>query len=99
MRQDIITQQCVDFKQEQSDEQNCSETLLHTAAEIPHGFLSFGRAVRARAPLNEAERRDVWEICEDSYQTRSVILTPQMPVVRWHEQIADPTVADGIPDA
>jgi len=29
----------------------------------------------AMAPLNENERREVWEICEDRYQTRSTILT------------------------
>lgn len=52
----------------------------------------------AMAPLNETERRDFWEICEDRYQSRSLILTSQMPVVRWHEQIGDPTVADGILD-
>jgi DNA replication protein DnaC len=52
----------------------------------------------AMAPLTEAERRDFWEICEDRYQTRSVILTSQLPVARWHEQIGDPTVADGILD-
>lgn len=28
----------------------------------------------------------------------SVILTSQMPVMRWHEQLGDPTVADGILD-
>ena len=52
----------------------------------------------AMAPLNETERRDVWEICEDRYQTRSTILTSQLPVSRWHEQIGDPTIADGILD-
>lgn len=26
------------------------------------------------------------------------ILTSQLPVSRWHEQIGDPTLADGIPD-
>ena len=31
-------------------------------------------------------------------QTRSVILTSQMPLARWHEQIGDSTVADGILD-
>src|SRR3984893_15319189 len=41
----------------------------------------------AMAPLAEAERRDFWEICEDRYQTRSTILTSQLPVTRWHEQI------------
>ncbi len=39
-----------------------------------------------------------WEICEDRYQTRSTILTSQLPVARWHEQIGDPTAADGILD-
>ena len=52
----------------------------------------------AMAPLNENERRDFWEICEDRYQSRSMILTSQLPVARWHEQIGDPTVADGILD-
>jgi len=52
----------------------------------------------AMAPLTEPERRDFWEICEDRYQVRSVILTSQLPVARWHEQIGDPTVADGILD-
>jgi len=36
----------------------------------------------AMAPLAETERRDFWEICEDRYQTRSTILTSQLPVVR-----------------
>ena len=52
----------------------------------------------AMAPLAETERRDFWEICEDRYQTRSTILTSQLPVSRWHEQIGDPTAADGILD-
>jgi len=30
------------------------------------------------------------EICEDRYQTRSTVLTSQLPVSRWHEQIAIP---------
>jgi DNA replication protein DnaC len=52
----------------------------------------------AMAPLSEPERRDFGEICEDRYQVRSLILTSQLPVPRWHEQIGDPTVADGILD-
>jgi len=50
------------------------------------------------APMLEAERRDFWEICEDRYQTRSTIVTSQLPVARWHEQIGDATAADGILD-
>lgn len=52
----------------------------------------------AMAPMKESERRDFWEICEDRYQARSMILTSQIPVSKWHEQIGDPTVADGILD-
>ena len=52
----------------------------------------------AMAPFTETERRDIWEICEDRYQTRSLVLTSQLPVSKWHEQIGDPTLADGILD-
>lgn len=52
----------------------------------------------AMAPLSEPERREFWEICEDRYQSRSTVLTSQLPVSRWHEQIGDPTFADGILD-
>ena len=52
----------------------------------------------AMAPLSEPERRDFWEICEDRYQVRSTILTSQLPASRWHEQIGDPTLSDGILD-
>lgn len=50
------------------------------------------------AALAETERRDFLEICEDRYQLRSTILTSQIPVKRWHEQIGDPTLADSILD-
>ena len=52
----------------------------------------------AMAPMTESERRDFWEICEERYQTRSTVLTSQLPVSQWHEQIGDPTMADGILD-
>jgi DNA replication protein DnaC len=52
----------------------------------------------AMAPLSESERRDFWEICEERYQARSTVLTSQLPVSKWHEQIGDPTLADGILD-
>ena len=45
-----------------------------------------------------SSRCDLWEICEDRYQVRSTILISQLPVSRWHEQIGDPTLADGIFD-
>jgi DNA replication protein DnaC len=52
----------------------------------------------AMTPMTETERRDFWEICEDRCQARSLILTSQMPVAKWHEQIGDATVAEGILD-
>ncbi len=52
----------------------------------------------AMAPMVENERRDFWEICEDHYQQRSLVLTSQLPVAKWYEQIGDPTVAEGILD-
>ena len=52
----------------------------------------------AMAPLKDSERRDFLEICDDRYQRRSLILTSQMPIAHWHEQIGDPTVADSILD-
>ena len=44
------------------------------------------------APLKDGERRDFLEICDDRYQRRSFILTSQMPIAHWHEQIGDPTL-------
>jgi DNA replication protein DnaC len=52
----------------------------------------------AMAPLNEVERRDFLEVCDDRYQLRSTILTSQLPVSKWHAQIGDPTLADSILD-
>jgi DNA replication protein DnaC len=52
----------------------------------------------AMAPFQKTERRDFWEICEERYQARSTILTSQVPVAQWHEQIGDATIADGILD-
>jgi DNA replication protein DnaC len=50
------------------------------------------------APLKDNERRDFLEICDDRYQRRSTILTSQLPVTHWHEQIGDPSLADSILD-
>jgi DNA replication protein DnaC len=52
----------------------------------------------AMAPLKDAERRDILEICDDRYERRSMILTSQLPVAHWHEQIGDPSIADSILD-
>jgi len=33
-------------------------------------------------------RRDFWEICEERYQTRSTILTSQLPISRGTKRLA-----------
>ncbi len=52
----------------------------------------------AIAPITDIERRDLLEVLEDRYGTRSTIVTSQLPPKRWHEHIADPTHADAICD-
>ena len=50
----------------------------------------------AMAPLADSERRDFLEICDDRYSIRSTVLTSQVPITHWHDQIGDPTLADSI---
>ena len=70
----------------------------------PSSRRSYGSCIGRLAGLDKSvirsltQQRDFWEICEDRYQVRSTILTSQLPVSRWHEQIGDPTLADGILD-
>jgi DNA replication protein DnaC len=50
------------------------------------------------APLREQERRDLLEILEDRHGARSTIVTSQLPVEKWHDYLADPTIADALLD-
>jgi DNA replication protein DnaC len=50
------------------------------------------------APLNDPQRRDLLEIIEDRQALSSTIVTSQLPVENWHENIGDPTIADAILD-
>ncbi len=50
------------------------------------------------APLRDADRLDLLEIMEDRYGNRSTILTSQLPVSKWHDQVGDPTIADAFCD-
>lgn len=52
----------------------------------------------AMAPITDVERRDLLEILEDRYGSRSTIVTSQVPPKKWHEYIAEPTHADAICD-
>jgi DNA replication protein DnaC len=44
------------------------------------------------------QRRDLLEILEDRHDTRSTIVTSQLPLDQWHNIIGDPTLADAILD-
>ncbi len=50
------------------------------------------------ASLKESQRLDLLEILEDRDNTRSTIVTSQLPPEKWHDHIGDPTVADAILD-
>jgi len=59
--------------------------------------------VQAALPFHEHHLRMVAAIVMHDDQhgdamVRSTVLTSQLPVARWHEQIGDPTLADGILD-
>ncbi len=49
-------------------------------------------------PLSPDNRRDLLEILDDRYGKRSVLITSQLPVDRWHQYLDDPTLADAILD-
>lgn len=50
------------------------------------------------AMLDDERRRDLLEILDERYQTRSTIITSQFPVATWHDSLGDPTLADAILD-
>lgn len=50
------------------------------------------------APLSDQERRDMLEVFEDRYGTRSTVIATQLPVDAWHRYIGEPTIADAIMD-
>ncbi len=44
------------------------------------------------------QRRDLLEILEDRHDSRSTIVTSQLPLDQWHHIIGDPTLADATPN-
>lgn len=48
--------------------------------------------------VNDRQRRDLLEILDDRYATRSTLVTSQLPVEHWHQTLGDPTVAEAILD-
>ncbi len=50
------------------------------------------------ARLGAEQRHDLLEILEDRHSLKSTLVTSQLPLKHWHEQIGDPTLADAILD-
>jgi DNA replication protein DnaC len=50
------------------------------------------------APVQDQERRDLLEILEDRYGSRSTIITSQLPPAQWHDYLGEATLADAICD-
>ena len=50
------------------------------------------------AKLDSDHRRDLLELLEDRYASRSTLVTSQLPLAQWHELLGDPTLADAILD-
>ena len=46
----------------------------------------------------QEQRKDILEVVEDRHQAKSLLITSQLPTQKWHEMIADPTIADAILD-
>jgi DNA replication protein DnaC len=49
-------------------------------------------------PLDNVSRLAILQILEDRYGKKSTIITSQLPVMKWYEYIAEPTLADAIMD-
>jgi DNA replication protein DnaC len=50
------------------------------------------------APLDQNTRLALLQILEDRYRRKSVIIGSQLPVAKWHEYLAEPSLADAIMD-
>ena len=48
--------------------------------------------------LDQQQSLDLLELLEDRYNLKSTIVAAQIPADKWHETIADPTLADAILD-
>ena len=78
---------------------------------LAHGDGSFGRRLAqlaridalilddwAVAPITAPERNDLLELLDDRTSAKATIITSQLPVEKWYEYLADPTIADAILD-
>ena len=84
---------------------------LYEELKIAHGDGSFSRALAqlaktdllllddwGLAPMPQSERNDLLEVLDDRVNSRSTIITSQLPVETWYEYLNDPTPADAILD-
>ena len=84
---------------------------LYEELKIAHGDGSFSRALAqlaktdllllddwGLAPMPQSERNDLLEVLDDRVNSRSTIITSQLPVETWYEYLNDPTLADAILD-
>ena len=84
---------------------------LFAALALARGDGRYGKLLRqlARAnllvlddwgpePLLPEQARDLLEIVEDRYDAGSLLITSQLPVDRWYDIIAIPTLADAVLD-
>ncbi len=86
-------------------------TRLFEALTISHGDGSYLKLLAQIAkvdiliiddwglePLSQSQKNDLLEIMEDRHNSKSTIFTSQLPLEKWHDFIADPTLADAILD-
>ena len=50
------------------------------------------------APMDQNTRLALLQILEDRYAKRSIMISSQIPINKWHEAINEPTLADAIMD-
>ncbi|GAA5147446.1 hypothetical protein GCM10023321_08360 [Pseudonocardia eucalypti] len=48
--------------------------------------------------MTAAQAADLLEVIEDRHQRRATILTSQLPVDTWHDNLGEPTIANAICD-
>jgi DNA replication protein DnaC len=84
---------------------------LFTALALARGDGRYGKLMRTLAgakllilddwgpeTIAAEQARDLLEIIEDRIDAGSILVTSQVPVDRWHDMIASPTLADAILD-
>ena len=85
---------------------------LFEQLHIAHGDGSYLRLMKAWAkiellilddwglePPSATDGKDLLELLDDRYETRSTLITSQLPIDHWHTYLgSNPTVADAILD-